>query len=298
MASELVLDVHWNSGARRNRRSSQPLIQVHDAAADTVILRQSIAVSFEAPFLYLLFGADRALLLDTGATADAGRFPLREAVDELVSGWLERHPRQKYELVVAHTHAHGDHVAADVQFADRPRTTIVGHDAGSVAAFFGLGSWPDGSAAFELGERTLTILAVPGHHPSSIAIYDAETETLFTGDTVYPGRLYARDFAAFALSIGRLAAFATTHPVANILGAHIEMSTAPGRDYPLGSTWHPHEAALEMTAEQLLTIRDGVAASAKPGAHQFDDFAIWNGPSNGAVLRQLARLAWFRLFPR
>ena len=36
-----------------------------------MILRQNMAIDYEAPFLYLLFGGDRALLLDTGATASA-----------------------------------------------------------------------------------------------------------------------------------------------------------------------------------------------------------------------------------
>lgn len=42
-----------------------------------------MTVNYEAPFLYLLFGNDRALLLDTGATADATLVPLRRLVEEL-----------------------------------------------------------------------------------------------------------------------------------------------------------------------------------------------------------------------
>lgn len=41
-------------------------------------------------FLYLLFGNDRALLLDTGATADPERFPLRHTIDRLVAIWLAK----------------------------------------------------------------------------------------------------------------------------------------------------------------------------------------------------------------
>ncbi len=53
-------------------------------------------------------------------------FPLRQTVDGLIDGWLAENPREGYELVVAHTHAHGDHVAGDGQFAGRPLTTVVG----------------------------------------------------------------------------------------------------------------------------------------------------------------------------
>jgi len=110
------LEVSWIHGA-----PGEPAIQVHRYDEHTVILRQGKSVHYEAPFLYLLFGNDRAVLLDTGATADPRRFPLRETVDRLVAGWLDGHPRDGYELVVAHTHGHGDHVAADAQFAGRAR---------------------------------------------------------------------------------------------------------------------------------------------------------------------------------
>ena len=88
------LDVRWIHGAPARRRSSDPPVQVHHYDEHTVILRQSKSVSYEAPFLYLLFGNDRALLLDTGATADPAKFPLRSTVDQLIASWLDRHPRQ------------------------------------------------------------------------------------------------------------------------------------------------------------------------------------------------------------
>ena len=54
-------------------------------------MSKSKATNYEAPFLYLLFGNERAILLDTGATKDAGVFPLRETVDALIDGWLAEH---------------------------------------------------------------------------------------------------------------------------------------------------------------------------------------------------------------
>src|ERR1700752_3186827 len=44
-----------------------PEFQVHEYNEDFYILRQSGCSNFEKPFLYLLFGKDKALLLDTGA---------------------------------------------------------------------------------------------------------------------------------------------------------------------------------------------------------------------------------------
>lgn len=297
--TDLDLDVRWYAGTRSPGRGAAPPIQVHMAAPNTVILRQSIASDFEAPFLYLLFGEDRAVLLDTGATADATRFPLRATVDTLVDGWLRGHPKDGYELVVAHSHAHGDHVAGDGQFRDRPHTRVVGHSAEEVASFFGIDNWPQGKASVDLGGRVLEVIPTPGHHPSAVAIYDGATGILLTGDTVYPGRLYVQDFPAFQESLRSLCDFSAAHPVRVVLGAHIEMSARPFRDFPLGSTWHPDEAALPLTVGDLRAIRDAAALNADhPGAHRYANFVIWNGPCRRESLAQSVRLLLFRALGR
>jgi glyoxylase-like metal-dependent hydrolase (beta-lactamase superfamily II) len=121
------LEVRWIYGA-----AGEPPIEVHRYDPHTVVIRQSKQTSYEAPFLYLLFGNERALLLDTGATQDPAVFPLRGTVDGLIAGWLAENSRDHYELLVAHTHGHGDHVAGDGQFADRPATTVVPREADAV----------------------------------------------------------------------------------------------------------------------------------------------------------------------
>src|SRR4051794_14751054 len=150
------MDVRWNHGVRK-RSTGEPTIQVHAFDEHTFVLRQSKTVSYEAPFLYLLFGNRRALLLDTGAVKDSARSGVRSAVDGLVDGWLASHRRTSYELVVAHSHGHGDHVAGDELFADRPNTTVVGRDQPSVQDFFGFRSWPEEIVSFDLGGRILEI---------------------------------------------------------------------------------------------------------------------------------------------
>ena len=74
-----------------------------------------------------------------------------------------------------------------------------------------------------LGDRELTVLGIPGHEDASIALFDERTGWLLTGDTVYPGRLYVRDWDAFRASIHRLARFARTHDVTWIVGTHVEI---------------------------------------------------------------------------
>ena len=47
--------------------SGETQMQVQRYDDDTYVIRQSIRTNFEGPFLYMLFGSDRALLIDTGA---------------------------------------------------------------------------------------------------------------------------------------------------------------------------------------------------------------------------------------
>ncbi|TDD62874.1 MBL fold metallo-hydrolase [Kribbella antibiotica] len=223
--------------------------QVHRYDERTVIIRQALHTNFEAPFLYLLLGSERALLLDTGT----GHVPLRPLIDSLLEG---------QQLIVAHTHAHGDHVGGDGEFAATAGSArdplassppeVVGLTPGEVATYFGLPNWPEGVAQFDLGDRVLDIFPIPGHHASHIAVYDRATRLLFTGDTVYPGRLYVADWPAFRASVSRLAAFvAAGNPVDWMLGAHIEMSVRPGEDYPMGATEHPDEHELRLAPAVL-----------------------------------------------
>src|SRR5882757_1118327 len=94
--------------------AAEPQMQVQRYDADTYVIRQSVKTNFEAPFLYLLFGKDRALLLDTGA----GGLKIRPEVDAAIQRWLAAHHRKSIPLVAAHSHGHGDHIAGDAEFKD------------------------------------------------------------------------------------------------------------------------------------------------------------------------------------
>jgi hydroxyacylglutathione hydrolase len=293
------LDVRWIHGARKRKSSTDPVFQVHAYDRHTYVLRQSKTVSAEAPFLYLLFGNDRALLLDTGAGQQSPERPLRGIVDGLISGWLAEHPRESYQLVVAHTHGHGDHVAGDGQFADRPQTTVVSRELPAVQEFFGFTDWPGQVVQLDLGGRLLEITGSPGHHRAAITVYDPWTGFLLTGDTVLPGRLFAFDYPEFLASLDRLVEFAGRRPVTYVLGCHIEMTRQPGRDYPLGCTYQPDEPPLQMTVQQLTAVREAAKSVAgQPGSHPFDDFLIMNGPYRGYVVKLIARSLWARIWPR
>jgi hydroxyacylglutathione hydrolase len=282
------LEVSWIHGSPSRRHPTDPAWQVHRFRDDTVIMRQSKDATFEAPFTFLLLGDDRAFLLDTGAVADDRT--LRDTVDELVAAWLADHPRADYQLVVAHTHAHGDHIAGDATFADRPDTVVVGTSPEDVQEFFGFDTWPTQVVEYDLGGRRLEVTGIPGHQPASIAVYDGATGLLFTGDSVYPGRIYVRDFPAFVDSMKRLVDLAGARRVSHVLGCHIEMTRVPKRDYFFGARYQPDEPPLEMTPDQLRALRDAAVSIAdQPGVHRFDDFVIYHGTGLRTQLPVVAR---------
>lgn len=248
----------------------EPATQVQALDADTFVIRQSVKTNFEAPFLYLLFGRDRALLVDTGA--EGGQ--IRPTVDRLISEWLAKHGRGAIPLVVAHSHSHGDHVAGDAAFRDRPNTTVVGLKPADVAGFFGIATWPDEIVRFDLGGRALSIIPTPGHQAAAIMIYDPRLRILLSGDTLYPGRLYVpvNFLTDDRASVDRLAAFAEKHPIRAALGAHIEMTRTPGRDYPHEAPTHPDEHPLELPVQTIRELQTGLKAPLDtPGKPQVHD---------------------------
>ena len=240
-------------------------MQIHRYCKDTWILRQSVHTNFEAPFLYLFAGEDRALLLDTGAGSGV---PVCETVEQLIG--------DRFPLVVAHTHAHGDHIAHDRQFADRPDTVVVGHAPEAVAQFFKIDNWPLTTVTLNLGGRIIDVIPSPGHERASITTYDQLTGMLVTGDHVYPGRLYVYDFPAFRASIDRVVTFADNHEVASIMGCHIEMTKEPGVDYEQAAPTHPNEHQLQLSTEHLLELRDAVHAMGDEMRYEVhNDFIVY-----------------------
>jgi glyoxylase-like metal-dependent hydrolase (beta-lactamase superfamily II) len=266
-AGAVDLDVAWIHGSAAAKYNTDPDIQVHACNEHTYILRQNKAVHHEAPFMFLLFGGSRAVLIDTGATPEPEYFPLRRTVDAIIGDWLARHPQAgDCELLVLHTHSHSDHTAADAQFADRPHTTVVGAKRPDAWPYLGFDREPEAIAEVDLGGRVLDCLATPGHHEAAVTFYDRYTRLLLTGDTVYPGRLYVFDWPAFVHSVGRLAQWCEQHPVSWVLGCHIEMSTSPGVDYPVGWTYQPEETPLQLTPGHLEELRKTLEEHEFPSA--------------------------------
>jgi len=271
-----LLDVQWIHGSPDCATNADPPLQVHAFDDETYILRENKCVNFEGPFLYLLFGAEKALLLDTGGPpGQSQHLPLRTIVQGIVSHWLTEHHRSSIELVVAHSHNHGDHVFGDEQFAGQPQTTVVPPSLTGVRNFFGLTDWPNQSAVFDLGDRPLTVIPIPGHEPTHIALYEPKTRVLFSGDTFYPGFLYIQDWTAYRQSINRLAQFAIAHPITYFLGAHIEMTRTKKVPYPSGTTYQPEEHTLQLLPQHFAELRATLESMGNvPTRKVMDDFII------------------------
>jgi glyoxylase-like metal-dependent hydrolase (beta-lactamase superfamily II) len=249
-----------------------PTFQIHEYNPDLIILRESGCSNYEKPFLYLLFGREKVFLLDTGA----GKTDVVRVVQDQIDQWSHRNGRERIPLVVAHTHGHGDHISGDAEFKALQKTTVVDATPAAVQAFFGFRNWPGEATTFDLGGRILDVIPIPGHEPSSIAVYDRQTGILFTGDTLYPGRLYVRDAAAFRQSIQRLVDFTYNKVVTHILGTHIEEARTPYVDYPVGTVHQPDEHALELGRAHLLELNEALrdlGGSMRRVA--FRDFTIW-----------------------
>lgn len=229
--------------------AAPPPLHVQPWDGRTWILREDLQATWEAPFLYLLVGRRRALLIDTGDVADPARMPLAAEV-------LARLPKDgpaRLPLLVVHTHGHLDHRAGDAQFQGLPGVEVVPSDLAHVRRFFGFAAWPDGLAQVDLGDRIVDVLPAPGHHPAELVFYDRATGLLFSGDFLLPGRILVDDLAAYQASAARVAAFAKDRPITAVLGGHIEMDRT-GALFPWASTVHPEERPLPLGKAELLAL--------------------------------------------
>jgi glyoxylase-like metal-dependent hydrolase (beta-lactamase superfamily II) len=191
----------------------------------------------EETIAYLITGTNRAILFDTGM----GISDIKKVTEELT----------KLPVIVLNSHTHNDHVGGNSQFntvyamdTDFTRKNAKGSrkDAqAEVASGQICGELPKGFDAkaystrpwkiagyirdgekIGLGNRSIEIIATPGHTPDAISLLDRGNGLLFTGDTYYPAPIWLyrpeTDLKAYAASISRLNTLAPD--VKLVLGAH------------------------------------------------------------------------------
>jgi glyoxylase-like metal-dependent hydrolase (beta-lactamase superfamily II) len=183
---------------------------------------------FQEVISYLILGSKGALLFDTGL--GIGR--MRALVSELTA----------LPVTVLNSHSHFDHVGGNADF-DRvlardtsytranargfPHEALAGEVAsealcrplpvGFDAKTYRTRPWTPSEwigdrRRIDLGGREIEVLAIPGHTPDSLALWDAADGFLWTGDSFYEGPIWLfvaeTDWTAYAASVDRLARLA------------------------------------------------------------------------------------------
>lgn len=181
-------------------------------------------------------GRDRDLLVDSGL----GAVSLRRQMP-----WLAERP-----LRAVASHTHFDHIGAHHEFDDcyihRAEADIMADPRAEWTLAdlflnedmfdalppepFALGEYAirgpatfsllDAGDVIDLGDRHFEVIHTPGHSPGGIALWEAETGILFSGDIVYDGPLiedaYHSDPVHYARSMERLLAI----PARVVHGGH------------------------------------------------------------------------------
>ncbi|PKG82130.1 MBL fold metallo-hydrolase [Colwellia sp. 75C3] len=251
---ESLQNKQWLHGSEDCKSNDDPAIEVFQYDKSSYILRQNKCLSYEAPFIYVLVGEDKILVLDTGATASEQEFPLYKTVQTLNKKHAEQDNSRNREVLVIHSHSHSDHYSADSQFENQPNVTVVAPNSKGIKEYYAFKDWPEEQTTIDLGGRSVTIIPTPGHQEEAISIYDTQTKWLLTGDTLYPGVIYVKEWHDYKDSITRLVEFTRKHKVSAILGAHIEMTNRAGEYYEIGTIYQPEESGLPLMAADLLML--------------------------------------------
>ena len=268
-----VLPSRWPASGPRCMEV--PDWQVHEYNPNLYIIRQSGCLDYEKPFLYLLFGKDRGLLLDTGSR----NFPAADMLQNVAGKWLKRNGRRQTEILVVHSHPHGDHVAGDEALSKMKSDSVSVHlipaTLEATKQLYGIERWPDQVGHVDLGGRVIDVVPIPGHSAVSVALYDRQTGVLFTGDSLYPGRLYVNNWNDFVASTKRLVSFTQGKLIAHILGCHVEQTRTAYLDYPVGTIYQPEEHGIALSRGDLLELDNALGSLTKPTRVALRDFSIW-----------------------
>lgn len=268
--SSVIAKSSWDHGSPKCKDNIDKSHDVYTHSAQTFIIRQNKCLTFEAPFIYVFTGNEKILILDTGALEAT---PAHSLLTEIENAVGENAFANK-EIVVIHSHGHSDHYKGDASFQALPNVKLIEPSIASLNNYFGFNDWPKGQATINLGDREITIIPTPGHQDAAITVYDDKTQCLMTGDSLYAGLVYVKNWEAYRDSIQTLSNFANKHNVAAVMGAHIEMTKKTSVYYPIGSTYQPDEANLDLNVEELHSLNEQLTRAEDPVEIEFDRFVI------------------------
>src|SRR5271163_272519 len=214
---------------------SDPWFEVYEPAQGVFAIYEPHQA--EETISYLIVGEKQALLFDTGM----GIGDLKKVIAQLT----------RLPIILLNSHTHNDHVGDNWEFSriygmdtDFTRQNARGSRLDAQAEITSdqiCGKLPQGfdpkayatrpwkitaythdGDRFDLGGRSLEVIATPGHTPDAISLIDRENGLLFTGDTYYPAPIWLfrpeTDLDAYVASVKKLAALAPQLKL--VLGAH------------------------------------------------------------------------------
>lgn len=230
---------------------------------------------WEESHCYLLTGADRSLLIDTGL----GICNLYEEVIKLTDR----------PITAVATHIHWDHIGGHRYFPDfyahyaeldwlngkfpLPLETIkkmvidrcdlpVGYNVDSYEFFQGTPTRIlTDHDVIDLGNRVIEVLHTPGHSPGHMCFWEQERGYLFTGDLVYKDTLFAyypsTDPTAYLASLEKIAKL----PAKRIFPGHHTLDIQP-------------EIILRMR-DAFRQLNEAGKLHHGSGTYDYGDWAVW-----------------------
>lgn len=143
---------------------------------------------------FLLTGTKEALLIDSGMTVTHAK----EIAESLT----------KLPIRLLNTHADRDHVGSNHEFEafymHPSEASNYYNTQGKTGSFLPV---QEGDV-IDLGDRSLEIIALPGHTPGSIGILDINKRVLFSGDPIQDGMIFMfgvqREMHAYLHSLKKL----------------------------------------------------------------------------------------------
>ncbi len=218
------------------RAAPQDWYRTRRLADDVTLIDEPFIQPFYRCNCWHVRGRDRDMLVDSGM----GVVSLRR--------WVPLVTERALTAVASHTHF--DHIGCHHEFEDRAvhraeaqilaapgRRATLADPYVTDAIFDRLPPAPYDSDRYEvapapatrlledgdvidLGDRHFEVIHTPGHSPGGIALWEAATQTLFSGDIVYDGPLiedtYHADAADYEASMRRLLRL----PVRTVHGGH------------------------------------------------------------------------------
>ena len=212
--------------------------EVLDFSDNVSLIREKYIASWLRCNIWHVRGREYDLLIDSGM----GLRPLKAEIAQLT----ER------PVKVVSTHCHFDHIGGAHEFdcrlghkleadvhqnptLDNTATTgfvraetfkAVPYEGFVAEKYFvkpaPLTGYLDEGDVLDLGDKCFQVFHLPGHSPGSIALYEKQTGTLFSGDVIYDGDLYDTvyhsDKDAYRESLARL----KTLDIRTIHGGHDE----------------------------------------------------------------------------